>query len=325
MPLNLSRRQFVLATAAAAGATWFDVPRIFADTADESRKKYGGFNMGLQSYSLRGFKVEKALDIMKDMQLHHVEFYSKHFAIDPAEAKIKAMKKLLKPRNITVSAHGVNGFGSNHEANRKIFLWPQNWLEPEFRDDKTHLFEELEGALLQGDVSSDLAEDAFLNYLKKLDELARLLRLDEPVRDPTRMGSEELMQEIQRVLKGLLTHGARLPKHLMLYVKNMLFIDGAIARVANVFTIVTGADGAGSTLDADLLLYGCDLAASSEGKALIERLASLTGADVAASSDATGAASLTRPMSLRPRSRSMICSALSFSSVRSSCSNSTSC
>jgi hypothetical protein len=60
------------------------------------------------------------------------------------------------------------------EANRKIFLFPENWLEPEFRDDKTHLFSELEGAMLQGDVSSDLVEDAFLNYLKKLDELARL-------------------------------------------------------------------------------------------------------------------------------------------------------
>lgn len=60
------------------------------------------------------------------------------------------------------------------EANRKIFLYPENWLEPEFRDDKTHLFAELEGALLQGDVSSDLVEDAFLSYLKKLDELARL-------------------------------------------------------------------------------------------------------------------------------------------------------
>jgi len=60
------------------------------------------------------------------------------------------------------------------EANRKIFLFPENWLEPEFRDDKTHLFRELEGNLLQGDVSSDLVEDAFLDYLKKLEELARL-------------------------------------------------------------------------------------------------------------------------------------------------------
>lgn len=60
------------------------------------------------------------------------------------------------------------------EANRKIFLFPENWLEPEFRDDKTHLFQELEGALLQGDVSQELAEDAFYNYLSKLDGIARL-------------------------------------------------------------------------------------------------------------------------------------------------------
>lgn len=60
------------------------------------------------------------------------------------------------------------------EANRKIFLFPENWLEPEFRDNKTHLFSELEGALLQGDVSSDLVEDAFFKYLQHFEELALL-------------------------------------------------------------------------------------------------------------------------------------------------------
>jgi len=60
------------------------------------------------------------------------------------------------------------------EANRKIFLFPENWLEPEFRDDKTHLFSELEGNLLKGDVSNDSVEEAFFTYLKKLEELAQL-------------------------------------------------------------------------------------------------------------------------------------------------------
>jgi hypothetical protein len=60
------------------------------------------------------------------------------------------------------------------EANKKIFLFPENWLEPEFRDDKSYLFQELEGALMQGDVSNDLVEGAFYNYLKKLEELANL-------------------------------------------------------------------------------------------------------------------------------------------------------
>lgn len=39
---------------------------------------------------------------------------------------------------------------------------------------------------------------------------------------------------------------------------------------------------------ADVLIYGCDLAASSEGRALIDALGALTGGDVAASDDATG-------------------------------------
>jgi ubiquinone biosynthesis protein len=37
---------------------------------------------------------------------------------------------------------------------------------------------------------------------------------------------------VQRVVKALLGYGARMPKELMLYVKNMVFLDGAIARLA---------------------------------------------------------------------------------------------
>src|SRR5262249_17418759 len=59
-------------------------------------------------------------------------------------------------------------------AKRQIFLFPENWLEPEFRDDKTELYQELESALLQGDVTNDLAEDAYFKYLRKLEEIARL-------------------------------------------------------------------------------------------------------------------------------------------------------
>src|SRR5262249_52953630 len=55
------------------------------------------------------------------------------------------------------------------QANSEIFLFPENWLEPEFRDDKTELFEELESTLLQGDISNDLAENALFAYLQKLE------------------------------------------------------------------------------------------------------------------------------------------------------------
>jgi hypothetical protein len=45
---------------------------------------------------------------------------------------------------------------------------------------------------------------------------------------------------------------------------------------------------AGLGADADLLLWGCDVAADGDGRALVDGLAALTGADVAASVDATG-------------------------------------
>jgi ubiquinone biosynthesis protein len=65
-----------------------------------------------------------------------------------------------------------------------------------------------------------------------LDRLLRDLKIDQPVRDPTQMSAEELAREIRDALRALLGHGARIPKHLMLYVKDMLFFDGAIARFA---------------------------------------------------------------------------------------------
>jgi len=60
------------------------------------------------------------------------------------------------------------------EANRKVFLWPENWLEPELRDDKSAFFKEAESELLQGDITEDTAATALLNYLSKLEEVAKL-------------------------------------------------------------------------------------------------------------------------------------------------------
>ena len=60
------------------------------------------------------------------------------------------------------------------EANRKVFLWPENWLEPELRDDQSPFFKESMSELLQGDVTDDAAATALLGYLSKLNEIAKL-------------------------------------------------------------------------------------------------------------------------------------------------------
>jgi ubiquinone biosynthesis protein len=57
------------------------------------------------------------------------------------------------------------------------------------------------------------------------------LGLDRPI-DPTLLSADELVHELQDLTKKLLEYGARAPKELMLFVKNMMFLDGAIARLA---------------------------------------------------------------------------------------------
>lgn len=60
------------------------------------------------------------------------------------------------------------------EANRKVFLYPENYIEPELRDDKTPLFEELENELLQQDINADTVLDAYAKYMRGFDEVAHL-------------------------------------------------------------------------------------------------------------------------------------------------------
>lgn len=60
------------------------------------------------------------------------------------------------------------------EANRKVFLYPENWLEPEWRNDRSDFFKNLESYLVQNDIIDRNVEQAFRNYLTSLAEVANL-------------------------------------------------------------------------------------------------------------------------------------------------------
>ena len=76
-------------------------------------------------------------------------------------------------------------------------------------------------------------------------------------------------------------------------------VDGAVQLGAAQLDFATLAErstairtwGNALTDDGDLLIYGCDLAATQAGQSLVDEIARVTGADVAASEDPTGAAS----------------------------------
>jgi ubiquinone biosynthesis protein len=58
------------------------------------------------------------------------------------------------------------------------------------------------------------------------------LGLDRPPIDPTTLSAEEITAELRTITTALLGYGARMPKELMLYVKDMVFLDGAMAQMA---------------------------------------------------------------------------------------------
>ena len=64
------------------------------------------------------------------------------------------------------------------EANRKVFLYPENYLDPGLRKIKTPLYQELEDELLQGEITDEAVTRAYINYFDKLDELASLEIVD---------------------------------------------------------------------------------------------------------------------------------------------------
>ena len=60
------------------------------------------------------------------------------------------------------------------EANRKVFLYPENWVYPELRDDKTLSVRELESGLLQDEINEITVEREYLKYLNGLNQIAQL-------------------------------------------------------------------------------------------------------------------------------------------------------
>jgi 5-hydroxyisourate hydrolase-like protein (transthyretin family) len=60
------------------------------------------------------------------------------------------------------------------EANRKVFLYPENWYDVTLTDDKTYLLTEFINEIQQNELTNDTAEEAIKKYLEKLDNIAFL-------------------------------------------------------------------------------------------------------------------------------------------------------
>jgi sugar phosphate isomerase/epimerase len=83
--------------------------------------EYGGFPMGIQSYSLRHLDLDACLEATAGFGLHHIELFGAHLSVGSSAALISETLKKARRLDIAISAHGVNSFTSDHEANRRVF------------------------------------------------------------------------------------------------------------------------------------------------------------------------------------------------------------
>lgn len=116
----ISRRLFLRTTTAASLglAGW----RSLAVADDKPKADlFGGFTVGIQSYSFRNFDTEQCLKRTQALGLHFVEFYQKHAPLNSSPEQIKALLKLCKEYDVTPIAFGVQRFTKDHEANKKLF------------------------------------------------------------------------------------------------------------------------------------------------------------------------------------------------------------
>ncbi len=113
----VSRRTF-LQSAVAGGAALAVAGQTSSLLAADD---WGGFKMGLQSYTLRDFDTAKALEHTVKFGLKYWESFSKHIPVATLPATIAGYKKQLGDAGVQLIAYGVVGFDENETKAREIF------------------------------------------------------------------------------------------------------------------------------------------------------------------------------------------------------------
>ncbi|QDT10648.1 sugar phosphate isomerase/epimerase family protein [Stieleria marina] len=120
MSISHSRRTFLARAAAVTSLTVLPSP-VTRLAAAQTVDRFGGWPIGIQSFSLRKYDVDEAIRHMQGLGIHFVEFYSKHVSIDSTKEQLAELQTSLSRAGVTMSSHGVNKFSADHEANRKVF------------------------------------------------------------------------------------------------------------------------------------------------------------------------------------------------------------
>ncbi len=112
---QLSRRDVLRGGIAAAAAS------VLPTSVFAKDDPFGGFKLGIQSYTFRKFNLEQAVKKIGDLGVPYAEFYRGHIPIDAKPDAIKAALTLCKDHGVTPIAFGVEPFSKDTDENKKRF------------------------------------------------------------------------------------------------------------------------------------------------------------------------------------------------------------
>ena len=128
----------------------------------------------LYEHLLIDIEMESCADTSRIVEaIAAVQLYFHRYFINLEELDIKGnndevVREKLKERWKWMKNYRV------WEANRKVFLYPENYIRPELRDTKTPPFKTLEEDLMQGEITESAVERAYKKYLDEYTEVSRL-------------------------------------------------------------------------------------------------------------------------------------------------------
>jgi len=125
--MHFTRRELLVGGAAWAAAAMLPGPAR-AHAGHEHALSYGGFAMGIQSFTLRKLPLEAMLDAVQKLGLAQVELipetklwfyeFGSHFPVTEDPGQILAVRSALAKRSIGLAASGVHGVADAAEAKR---------------------------------------------------------------------------------------------------------------------------------------------------------------------------------------------------------------
>ncbi len=169
-----------------------------------------GPKLGIQLYSLRGYKRDEALKHASDMGFEQVEFYGGMLATNSSDEEIAETKKTVAGLGLSISGHGVNKLTKDAAENRKIFEFARKLGAPCITaDPDLDSFDSLDELVREFDIRIAIHNHGPRHrYNKAIDVLRVIEGRDERIGACADLGhyirSGQNAPEVIRLLKGRL-------------------------------------------------------------------------------------------------------------------------